>query len=186
MPSFEVRERHSITIRRPPGQVLESLAELRLEDMPLARFLFFLRSLPARLSGRPASSVRTLPLLERFRTGGAVVLGEEPGREILVGLVGRFWRLRGGGWPSLRDASDFERFVEPGYAKAVINFEVRERDGLTTLATETRVSTTDDASRKVFRRYWRVIGLGSAITRRSMLRAVRRRAERSSLQPNDT
>jgi hypothetical protein len=45
------------------------------------------------------------------------------------------------------------------------------------VATETRIAATDDAARRRFGRYWRVVGPFSGITRREMLAAIRRRAE---------
>jgi hypothetical protein len=45
------------------------------------------------------------------------------------------------------------------------------------VTTITRVRTTDADSARAFRRYWRLIGTGSAVLRRTWLRAVREHAE---------
>jgi len=66
----------------------------------------------------------------------------------------------------------------PGNAVATINFRVRdEGNGTCTVTTETRVFATDDAARRRFARYWRVIYPGSSLLRYTWLRAIRARAE---------
>jgi hypothetical protein len=60
-----------------------------------------------------------------------------------------------------------------------MNFRVEPQGEGTLLTTETRVLATDPASRRRFRRYWLVIRAGSGLTRRSWLRAAKRRAEQS-------
>jgi hypothetical protein len=59
-----------------------------------------------------------------------------------------------------------------------MNFRV-EADGASgsILSTETRVYATDEASKRRFAAYWRVIYPGSALIRRMWLRAIVRRAE---------
>jgi hypothetical protein len=146
--------------------------------MPLVRLLFAVRSLPARLAGKrglPADSAVALyeQLARRF-----VPLAEDPGREVVVGGIGQMWRLAGGDSPAFRDASGFVGFREPGYAKVATNFSALPLGDITELRTETRVLTTDPASRRAFGRYWRIIRPWSGLIRRSWLRAARRRAER--------
>jgi hypothetical protein len=45
------------------------------------------------------------------------------------------------------------------------------------VATETRIAATDSVAERRFGRYWRLIAPFSAITRREMLAAIKRRAE---------
>ncbi len=59
-----------------------------------------------------------------------------------------------------------------------INFVLcPDADG-TRLTTETRVLATDARTRARFRLYWLLIRAGSGLTRRDLLHAVARRAER--------
>jgi hypothetical protein len=112
--------------------------------------------------------------MEGLLRSGFVVLDEAPGDEIVLGLVGRFWSPTGG---LLRvDPAEFAGFDRPGYAVAAWNFTLRG-DGPVTLATETRVRLTDDGARRRFRPYWALVGPFSGLTRREMLRVVRRAAE---------
>jgi hypothetical protein len=107
---------------------------------------------------------------------GFVLLGERPERELALGVVGRFWTP--GGERVTLDADGFRAFDRPGYAKAVWDFRLTPEHGATRLSTETRVWCLDAASRRSFRRYWRVVGPFSGLIRMALLRAVLREATR--------
>jgi hypothetical protein len=180
LPRYDVNEVHSVITAAPPGAVMQSIRELTPREVPLLVALMALRSVPALLCGRRLPTrARRLDgrLLDGFRRGGFVELGDSSG-ELVFGGVGRFWRADGG----LRrvDATDFRDFAEPGWAKAAFNFEVERVGERTVVTTETRVATTDDSARRSFGRYWRVVGPGSALIRVAWLRAIRRRAERQA------
>jgi hypothetical protein len=91
--------------------------------------------------------------------GGWVLLGERPGDEIALGLVGKFWR------PVIAfakvSADEFRDFAESGYAKTIYSLSVRPLDGRRTLLSAVmRTATTDEQARRWFRRYW-TFGVGS-------------------------
>jgi hypothetical protein len=91
--------------------------------------------------------------------GGWVLLGERPGAEIALGLVGRFWR------PVIEyaavPADGFSAFDEPGWAKTVYALSVRPLgSGSTLLEGTMRTATTDEHARRWFHRYW-TLGVGS-------------------------
>jgi hypothetical protein len=75
----------------------------------------------------------------------------------------------------------FKTALEPGYALAAMNFLVAP-DGPngSLVSTETRVFANSTVAQRKFARYWRIIYPGSALIRRMWLRAVKRRATRSS------
>jgi hypothetical protein len=107
---------------------------------------------------------------------GFTLLAEDPPRELVLGVDGAFWRLRG----DLRrvDAPSFRGPQPPGTARVAWNFHVAKRQGgMCELSTETRVRCADAASRRRFRLYWLVVRPGSGLIRRMMLRSVRRAAE---------
>jgi hypothetical protein len=56
-----------------------------------------------------------------------------------------------------------------------MSFLVRAEGEGSRLITETRVAGTDATASRRFRRYWRLIRLGSGAIRRSWLAAIRRR-----------
>lgn len=178
MPRYEFEEVHSIRLSAPPERALDAVKQATPGEMPLVRLLFAIRSLPAifsRGSGLPTG--RSEPLWKQMLNFGFVLLGEERGRELVASVVAQPWRLGGGPEPHIRNADEFVAFERSGYMKAAMNFSVGFRSDHTELQTETRVLTTDPASRRSFGRYWRVIYPGSAAIRRSWLRAAKRRAE---------
>jgi hypothetical protein len=180
LPEYDANEVHFIEIAAGQEEVLAAMRALTSREVRLLIVLMSLRALPAALlrpRGRWGRSDRILdaPLLDHFTRAGFVVLADRPG-ELVVGAIGRFWKLEGG--IERIAASDFVTFAKPGFAKAVFTFHAREIAGGTLLTTETRIKGTDDHARRSFRRYWRVVMPGSALIRRGWLRAIRKRAER--------
>jgi hypothetical protein len=165
LPSWDARERHTRRVAAPGGDVYDAVRKLDLSRSRWVRILFRLRGLP--------ESALTLNGLLRL---GFVELGQRPGRELLLGLVGRFWTLTG----EIREVSpeEFRSFDRPGFAKAAWNFTVSPDGGrAATLATETRVRCLDPASRRKFGLYWTVVRPFSGWIRREALRAVAEAAE---------
>jgi hypothetical protein len=156
LPRWDVRKRHAIELASTPERVWSAVHETTLAEMPVARVLF-------RLRGLPSAADRSLLDLEGF-----LRIAEQPGRELVVGAVGRPWIVT----ERLRRDADVRTFSEPGYAKMALNVTY---DGHT-LATETRVQLTDSRSRVWFRCYWLVVGPFSGVVRKAWLRAIARRA----------
>lgn len=145
-----------------------AVRRLDLSRAKLSMLLFRLRGLSA-----PACFTLDDFLKMRF-----ILLGERPNEELLLGLVGRFWTPTG----NLRrlDAESFLSFNEKGYAKAAWNFSLSGlAEDSVSLATETRVYCTDEASRRRFQLYWLFVRRFSALIRREILRTVKHNAERS-------
>lgn len=183
LPVYHFHEVHCVRVHASPARVFAALADVTAAEIRLFRVLMTLRSLPARLTGqRGGPRAWTQPLLPQFLASGFVALGSVPDREVVFGAVSRFWQPRGGDAPRITDAAAFHAFARPDYGKAAINFSVTERpDGRGLgLRTETRIMVPDRGARRKFALYWRVIRPGSALIRRSWLRAIRRRAERPS------
>lgn len=165
LPVWDVRSRHGRSVAADPARVFAALRGLDLSRSRVVRWLFRLRGMP--------TAAMTLDGLERF---GFIPLAEEVDREIVLGLVGRFWTRRGG----LRRLSPeaFRAFAEPGFAKAVWSFAVTPvAPGRSRLETETRVRCTDRRSRRRFRLYWLLIAPFSGWIRREALRLAKSRAE---------
>lgn len=174
MAEWDVRERHETRIRAGREQVWAAARALDFGRSPVIRALFALRSLPALLTARgrrKALDARRGGLLR----AGFIVLAEHPGQELVLGLVGRFWRP-GGGIERVT-AEELRAFDRPGFAVAAWNFSLADDGDAVRLATETRVRCTDPASRRGFRRYWRLIGPFSGVIRMEMLKSIRRVAE---------
>lgn len=171
LPEHHFGERHSTSVSAAPERVYEIARRLDMSGSTLIRLLF-------RLRGLPPAALNLDGLCEL----GFSILAERPGRELVLGLVGRFWTRSGGLLPV--GALAFREFNQPGHAMAAWNLRVSALPGGgTSLSTETRVRCSDAASRFSFRCYWLVVRPFSALIRRVMLREVKREAELGVSRP---
>jgi hypothetical protein len=168
LPAWDERSRHELFVPAEPARADASLRAVRLSDLPLTRILMTLRGLRRERRDRV--------LLASFLDGPFALLVDEPGHEVVLGLIAQPWRLRGGETREIADAAAFTAFREPGFVRVVVGFESEPAPGGALLATETRIAATDPGARRAFRRYWRVVAAGSGLIRRDILRAARRRA----------
>jgi hypothetical protein len=165
MPAYDRREVHRRRVGAPPAAVWRAVREVETGELKLASALMSMRSL-----GR--GGFRPGPVLRTFERMGFAILGEEPGRELLIGGIGRFWSPSGG-LRKVDSGEGFAAFDEPGYAKTAFDF--RLEDGV--LSTETRIMGTDARASRLFGLYWLAIRPGSGLIRREWLRAIDRRAQ---------
>jgi hypothetical protein len=182
-PAYQFDERHSIRVQAPRGRVFRAIKAVTADEILFFRTLTWIRS--PHLPGRGPESIlnvrSTTPILEAALRGGFVLLAEEPDRELVLGAV-----VCCRGRARVASAEEFRRLERPGVAKAVMNFLVEDDGpGWTRVTTQTRVFATDAAATRRFAAYWRVIYPGSALIRRTWLRAIQRRAESVRLQPNE-
>ncbi len=176
MPECEHHEVHDLWLDATPEDACRALAEVTGREIRLLLPLMALRSLPALLTGRVDRLDQSLPVFDLLERAGFVRLAEDPGREIVYGVAGRFWKLtRNRPTASVHDRESFVAFSDPGYARAAMSFLVRAEGRGSRLVTETRIQATDAAAARSFRRYWRFVRPGSGLIRRSWLAAVRRR-----------
>jgi hypothetical protein len=161
-----------------------ALKELTAAELsPWFRILFAIRGLPARLMGNDESGFSPdKPLLDQLFDNGFILLSENE-RELVFGTIGQFWRLSQAESIPLANAQEFLAFDQPGYAKAVGNFQLSQGEGHddSVVRTETRIHIADPRARKKFAIYWRIIYPGSAWIRRMWLKAIKRRAEKHVL-----
>ena len=139
LPAYDVVMRHAIDVAAPTAAVWAALHRADFADAWYVRALLVLRGL------RQPGRVERLTF-ERLVEGGFIPLGERAGREIALGLVGRFW-LPSGGRVRLTPVQ-FRGFAQPGYAKVVWTFGVAPAGvAATRLTTETRVACLGATSR---------------------------------------
>ena len=138
LPAYDVSEYHHVFVNASPAAAYAAMEQVRLSDSRVVSALLRLRGLGA--------SRRTLSADIRSRF---MLLNEDPGREIVFGIVGQFWRLRG----NLCDveAAGFGSFRQTGFAKSAWNFVFTEEAGGTRVSTETRVQCFGAGSRAKFR-----------------------------------
>jgi hypothetical protein len=105
-------------------------------------------------------------VLGALRGIGFKPLIEEPDC-VVLGAAGRPWS------PRARLAA-FDK-AGPGQIRLVFDITATAAgDGLSILATETRIAAMDASARRAFQRYWFVVGPFSAVIRRRWLAAAER------------
>ena len=110
---------------------------------------------------------------------GWVPLRDEPGVELLAGLVGQFWH-RDYGIVELAP-EEFASFDRPGYAKTVAGFALHPHgEGRTLLTYESRTVATDAVARRRFAMYWLVLRPFVRMMLRGALVSMKRHAEHGS------
>jgi len=170
---YSFGEHHETFVAAPRESVFHAVRTVTAGEIRFFRFLTWLRS-PRLGRGRPSilNAPPDWPILEVALETGFVLLHEEVGREIVVGMIvccgprhvqtaAEFWAAGG------------------SVARAVMNFHLGAVPGGTRLVTQTRIQATDARARRRFGAYWLVVHPGSAFIRHRWLAAIRHRAEAS-------
>jgi hypothetical protein len=174
MPRYDVKAAYSIRIAAPPHRVWDEIMNADLSSLPVARRLMALRTLGRRKP--PSGQPRTLESMGARGAGGFLEVAHVPEQEIVLAIVGRFWRPDA---PVLRDwkPEEFSTLSPQGMAKAVWNFYLAPTEGATELSTETRVQCFGQSTRFKFRLYWTLIGFFSGWIRKEMLQMIKHNSE---------
>ena len=174
MPVFSLREADHVPVAAAPEQAWPAVRGFDAARIPFVRALFELRIVPERIAalgkGQAQPSVASVGVesIERARGPGFQILGEEPGREVVVGALGRFWKPNIE-WAAVTPA-DFPGFPEKGWGKVAWSLRVDPREaGGSWISFEVRVGATDAVSFERFRPYWMLIGRFSRAIRRAGL-----------------
>lgn len=164
-PDWQFREAHRLAVLAPPEAVMRAVREVTAGEILLFRLLTRLRGFKP-----PAANER---IIDAALRSGFVELASSD-RELVFGAV-----IIPRTAPRPQNPDEFLSVRSPGHAKATIDFRIEQTTlAMSVVGTETRVWTSDDATRRKFALYWWTIRLGSGLIRRMWLRAIRRRAER--------
>lgn len=177
MPAYEVREVYETHVAAPPAAAFAAACAFDLRESRAVRAVFRARELV--MLRRVTQQQPAQPFLhEAMDLGwGMLSAAPPPGRELVFGAVTRPWE--GDVHFRALPATEFAAFHEPGYAKIVWSISVvPEGSGESRVRTETRVITTDPASRSRFRRYWALVAPGVSLIRHEALALLKRGAER--------
>lgn len=174
MPYYDVSAQYGTLVNAAPAHVFDVLQHFDFSQSGVIRFLMGLRTLGRT---RKHESTSNQNLMERMRSGGFIEVARLENQEIVIGVVGRFWRPDSGVLKHL-SSKEILDFHAPGYAKALWNFHlVSDSPHQTRLSTETRIQTFDSSAHRKFRLYWSLIGPFSGWIRKEMLRLIRTQAE---------
>ena len=174
MPNYEVGVRHGVAINAPADLTFDVIKNTDFERSPIVRAIFRAREilLRARSAEQPVYGA----FIEEITALGWTILAEEEGHEIVLGTVTQPWQPN----PVFRSlpSSEFVRFKDPGFAKIAFTLRVDPTsEQRCEASTETRVQTTDLASRALFRSYWAFLSPGINLIRRVLLQQIRSEAE---------
>jgi hypothetical protein len=175
MPEYEVVERHHVLIAAPPAVTFAAARDMDLLQSRIVRIIFKGRELI--LGATPDEQERPRGLLALVQSLGWVVLGELPGRALVVGAVTKPWEPN----PTFRGmpAEAFAAFAEPGYVKIAWTLRADPRGPSASIfRSETRAIATDPSARVRFRLYWSCLSPGIILIRRLMLGPLKAEAER--------
>ena len=119
LPIYDLSASYEIRIGAPPPVVYQCLLRSDLNKPWLVRLLMTIRT-----GKRPPRNRVPSDLRQRLHGTGFVILAEIPNEEMVIGIVGKFWRPDGGRCLGLT-ASDFVGFSRLGYAKVALEFQVQ-------------------------------------------------------------
>lgn len=178
LPEYDFHEVHSVRVNASPEGTYTATKELTPSDLPWPVHLMFrIRELPAKLTGKSTTELKADSTFLEQLLGEEFMLLSDSSEEIVFGLIGQFWKLRGGENIRLAEPCEFIDFATAGYAKAAANLAFEPAGDETVLSTETRIWAPDEKTRRKFAFYWRLISLGSGWIRIMWLNAIKRRAE---------
>lgn len=180
LPEYRHNEVHEAVVKAPLDAVRRAVREVTGGEIALARLFFTLRAVPARLLRKPIPE-RSYDrrVLDAITAGGFLVLLDTPD-EVIVGVIGKFW-LAAAAMVPLASPEDFLAFRTEGYARGAMDFTLRDLgDGKVKVRTETRIQPLGPVATRRFGLYWFFVHPGSALLRRTWLRAIQKRAERGA------
>lgn len=177
IPLPEVDEYHRLRVRAPAEITFAAAKNMDIHGAPVARAIFWLRSIPALLQGEPFRREGRQGIVEETLGLGWGVLAEVPDREIVIGAYTQPWHEH----VTFRSLppEEFAAFNEPGYVKIVWTLQAEPlAPNESQFVTRTRAVATDPESRRKFRLYWAPMSAGIILIRYAGLPLVRTEAER--------
>lgn len=167
LPRFDVTLTEHVVVDAGLDETWRAVRELDLLRVrsPLTHLAVFARTAPGQL--KPFAGDPGIP--------GWLRLGETPGREVVLGAVGRFWQP-GLEWYDSRamTPAEFTAFAEPGWGRIAAAISLRPYGSSRTLVTyEARTATPDPVSARRFARYWWLVRPFAGFVMRATLRTIR-------------
>lgn len=169
LPVFDVSKAEQIVINSPISKVFPLIKKLDFSNSKIIYWLFKLRGIAV------PKSLTMIGLVKM----GFIKLEVQENKEVLLGLVGKFWTVSG----NLKkiDPEEFKNFNEEEFAKTTWNFKISEIEpSKTKITTETRVFCPNHINKRKFKNYWNIIQPFSSLIRREILKCIRQQAENNN------
>lgn len=175
MPSPDYVLDEQIVVPVPAKEAFDAVSTFDLTEVrdPIARAALWVRALPERLRRRVPPRRPTRFTLDDLVIGTDwILLGREPGEEVALGAVGRFWT------PVVRwrevTPEEYADFGEPRWGKIAMAFTVLPYGAHRSVVTyEVRITFADSATRAMFDRYWWTVRPFVDRVLRGMLHTIR-------------
>lgn len=165
LPEFNFSKKHSVVIYASTDKIFNVLKNTNFNSVPL-KILLMLRGIKL--------ENLSLTLSEKSYF---TLLGEDSEKEILFGIIGKFWRWKGGLFQIQKE--EFKDFSLTGFAKAAWHFSaLKNGTEETTFSTETRIQCIGESAKRWFSIYWLFIEPFSGLIRKIILYKIKYRAER--------
>lgn len=161
LPAYHFNELHSIEIIGVVSDIYQKMLQCDFSNSSLIKFLFRLRGMPTKVYS-----------IDHLTSMGFIKLDEEPGKEILFGMVTdnpMFNTCKSNVSPE-----EFIQKADDPIIKAVINFRLQDKSNLQhIISTETRVWCGNKELKSKFKYYWLFIKPFSQLIRKSMLKQMK-------------
>jgi hypothetical protein len=169
IPAPRLQQIDHVDVGAPQARTWDAVRQLDFASAPLVRALFALRTIPTRLRGGRAETMRMrIDDITKSRHGFRI-LEETSGSSIAVGAIGKVWQPDIE-FADLGDAPSFAAFDAPGWVKVAWELRSEPRgENVTRVVLELRVAATDGDAWRRFSAYFALIGPFSHFIRRHML-----------------
>lgn len=185
LPNPRHTEIHRIFVNAKPEAAWQAARHFDMSEIGWIKLLFDIRTLPDTFSGGTKEEQNLglgIDAITKSDTG-FLILEENPGRDVVIGSIGKFWHLK---IPFQHlTAGEFKGFDKPGFGKIAWGIAVEPFLNGSTVAIELRTSATDDVSWKKLRRYYGIIGIGSKLIRSSVIASLETQLGKMKLAEDD-
>lgn len=166
--------RHTETMRifvnAPVDEAWKAVRYHNVSSIPWVNFLFRLRTITDIFHhNKPAFGDTNKGFIDEIaeHNEGFIILEENPGKDVVVGAIGKFWHLNIP-FESIT-ADQFLTFNKKGCGKVAWSISVEPFLTGSTICFELRTTATDEASWSKLNRYYHIIGMFSKLIRHALM-----------------
>jgi hypothetical protein len=191
MPEYDFTEDCVVKVKATPVAAYCAIKEFTMAEMsPFVPVLAFIRTFPEKLAGRKMNTTNLhAPYLPQECRVFFTELADNPPYEYVAGLIvpkdiGRIWKKTSELDYRPADLTEYNAFDNPAYLKVAMSIAMGkcEDPGCIRLRAEWRIKALSPSAKKRFTPYWRVIGPFSHFIQKSMVMAVKKRAEKTAVE----